>query len=246
MILDHFDTDLTVAVVGATGGIGNALLDQLAVDSQVREILAFSRDPDEAERGIVRYLPLDLTDTGSIENAARSAQEAGPLDLVIVATGILHSTTIQPEKSMSAVDAYSMRAVFDVNTVGPALVAASFLPLMRKDRKSAFVALSARVGSINDNRLGGWVSYRASKAALNMVLRTFAIEQARQNPACVVAGLHPGTVDSALSRPFTSRNAPKRLFRPEEAAENLLNVVNSLSPADSGGLFAWDGSRIEY
>ena len=246
MHLSDFGSDLTVAVIGATGGVGGALLDRLNMDPDVSHILAFSRHPQIPDSDSVSWLPLDLTDEQSIEEAARCARESSPLDLVIVASGLLHSTTIKPEKSMRSTDAESMRTVFDVNTIGPALIAAAFLPLMRRNRKSVFAALSARVGSIGDNRLGGWVSYRASKAALNMVLRTFAIEQARRNPECVVVGLHPGTVASALSRPFTSRNAPRQLFQPDEAAANLLSVVSSLSPADTGGVFAWDGTRIEY
>ena len=246
MTLNSFGTDLTVAVVGATGGIGGALIEHLAGAPRVKRVLAFSRNAYTPDNTRVTSFPLDLSDTYSIDIAARNAEEFGPLDIVIVATGLLHSTTVKPEKSMRSTDINAMRAVFDVNTFGPTFIATSFLPLMRKDSKSVFAALSARVGSIGDNRLGGWVSYRASKAALNMVLRTFAIEQARQNPKCVVAGLHPGTVESALSKPFTNQNRPKQLFQPEQAAGNLLNVINGLTPDDSGGVFAWDGSRIEY
>ena len=137
-----------------------------------------------------------------------------------------------------------MARSFSVNAIGPALVAQAFLPLMAKDNKTVFAALSARVGSISDNRLGGWYSYRASKAALNQYLRTAAIEQRRRWPQCVVVGLHPGTVDTPLSKPF-QKNVPKDgLFTPSQSAERLLDVIDRLQPADTGHLFAYDGNRI--
>ena len=237
---------MNVAVVGASGGIGSAFLRQLESDSSVSKILAYSRKPGTAGGGKVEHFPIDLTNQTSIERAVSVAVAHSPLDLVILASGLLHSASVAPEKTMGSVDFATMRSVFEVNAIGPALLAAGLLPLMRKDGKSVFAALSARVGSIADNRLGGWVSYRASKAALNMVLRTFSIEQARKNPRCVVVGLHPGTVDTALSEPFATRNAGKQLFHPDEAAANLLAVIDSLSADDSGGFFAWDGAAIEY
>ena len=147
---------------------------------------------------------------------------------------------------MRELDLQRLTQLFAVNAAGPALVAKHFLPLLRKNSKTLFASLSARVGSISDNRLGGWYSYRASKAALNMLLKTFAIEHARQWPDSVVAGLHPGTVDTALSQPYTSRTPKETLFSPETSARHLLKVMNQLSPEESGGVFAWDGSRIQY
>ena len=139
-----------------------------------------------------------------------------------------------------------MSEVFRINTIGPALLAKHFLPLLRRDKKSAFAAISARVGSIGDNRLGGWASYRASKAALNMLLRTFSIEQARVNKNSVVVGLHPGTTDTGLSRPFQGNVPEGKLFTPAFVAERLLGVLDGLTPDATGQVFAWDGKRIEY
>ena len=136
--------------------------------------------------------------------------------------------------------------LFKVNAIGPANVAKAFLPRMRRGSKTVFAALSARVGSIGDNRLGGWVSYRSSKAALNMILKTLSIEHARRFPEAVIAGLHPGTVDSSLSAPFQRRVPEGKLFSPAQSVGYLLTVIDRLAPEDSGGFFAWDGTAIDY
>ena len=146
---------------------------------------------------------------------------------------------------MRELDAGKLARVFAINAAGPALVAKHFLPNLRKGSKTAFAALSARVGSIGDNRLGGWYAYRASKAALNMLLKTLSIEQARQRPDSIIVGLHPGTVNTELSSPFTKRTPAAKLFTPEVSAGHLLNVLDGLTPEDSGGVFAWDGQRVE-
>ena len=185
---------------------------------------------------------LDLTQPASI--AAACANITEPVDLVLVATGMLHDATHGPERSLAALDAHWLAQSFAVNAIGPALVAQALLPKLRRDRKTAFAALSARVGSISDNRLGGWYGYRASKAALNQLVRTAAIEQARRNPQSVVVTLHPGTVDTRLSKPF-QRGVPE-LFDATTSARHLLGVLDALTPGDSGGLFAWDGSAIAF
>jgi NAD(P)-dependent dehydrogenase (short-subunit alcohol dehydrogenase family) len=185
---------------------------------------------------------LDLTDPASITAAA--ATLTVPLDLVIVATGLLHDAMHGPEKHPRDLDAAWLARSFAVNATGPALVAAALLPKLRTDRKTAFAALSARVGSISDNRLGGWHSYRASKAALNQLIRTLAHDHARRNRLGLCVTLHPGTVDTRLSAPF-QRGVPE-LFTPDTAARHLLGVLDRLTPADSGGLFAWDGQRIPF
>lgn len=165
---------------------------------------------------------------------------------VIGASGGIGKAVVQPEKTMQSLSGNTMSELFNVNTIGPALLAKHFLPVMRKSGKSVFAVLSARVGSISDNRLGGWVSYRASKAALNMVIKTLSIEQARRCPESIVVSLHPGTVDTALSKPFSSSVAATSLFTPEHSAACLLAVVDDLDTPDSGGFFAWDGEAIEY
>ena len=228
-MLASFAPDLRAVVVGAGGGIGAALVERLALRG---EVIALTR------------ADLELTDPASI--AAAAARIAGPLDLVVVATGMLHDTAGGPEKTLRDLDAARLAHAFAVNATGPALVAAAFLPKLRTDRKTAFVALSARVGSIGDNRLGGWYGYRASKAALNQLLRTAAIEHARRAPLSVVAALHPGTVDTRLSAPFQRGVAADRLFTPAFAAAALLDVIDRLTPAQSGGLFAWDGQPIPF
>lgn len=179
--------------------------------------------------------------------AAEECRGHGPIDLVIVATGMLHKGPgLMPEKRLKDIDATTMTEVLRVNTIGPALLAKHLLPGLRRDAKAVFAAISARVGSIGDNHLGGWASYRASKAALNMLIRTFAIEQSRTHPDAVVATLHPGTVDTNLSRPF-QRNVPEgKLFTTDFVAERLLSVLDGLTSTSTGGFFAWDGKRIEY
>jgi NAD(P)-dependent dehydrogenase (short-subunit alcohol dehydrogenase family) len=236
-----------VAVIGAAGGIGRAFVERLSEDERVGTLYALSRSPAVDERGRVRPERIDVVDEEAIRNAARDIGGEGRLDLVIVATGILHrGDGIQPEKRLRDIDADAMTEVLRINAIGPALVAKHFLPLMRRDAKSVFAAISARVGSIGDNRLGGWASYRASKAALNMLLRTFSIEHARTHPEGVCVALHPGTVDTGLSRPFQSRVPEGKLFTPGYSAERLLTVLDGLVPGDSGGVYAWDSSRIEY
>ena len=186
---------------------------------------------------------LDLEDEATIAAAAARVAEGPPPTLVFVATGVLHDGQ-EPERSYRTLGADHMLRDYRINTVGPALVAKHFLPLLPKDQRATFAALSARVGSIGDNRLGGWHSYRASKAALNMVLKNLSIEMARTHPLAVIAGLHPGTVATDLSAPFQKGVAPGKLFDADYSAERLLAVLDGLSPKDSGGVFAWDGARI--
>jgi NAD(P)-dependent dehydrogenase (short-subunit alcohol dehydrogenase family) len=189
---------------------------------------------------------LDITNEASIANCAVLACSESPLDIVVVATGILWSgDALRPEKSLRDLDAEKLSEVFAINAAGPALVAKHFLPRLRKESKTVFAALSARVGSIGDNRLGGWYSYRASKAALNMLLKTLAIEHARTMPQSMVVGLHPGTVDTGLSRPYSKGTSPEKLFSPETAAGHLVAVLDKVCQSNSGGVFAWDGKRIE-
>lgn len=244
IILDSFPAPANVAVIGASGGIGRAMLGLLAGDERVQNIYGFARSTPDLDLPRVTIGHIDIESEAAITEAAGTIAE--PLDLVIVASGILwQGDTLRPEKSMRDLDADSFARLFSVNSIGPALIAKHFLPKLRRKSKTVFAAISARVGSISDNRLGGWYAYRASKAALNMVLKSLAIEHARRFPDSVVAGLHPGTVDTRLSQPYTGRTPRERLFDADTSARHLLNVINSLTPDDSGGVFAWDGSRIE-
>jgi len=229
-----------------SGGIGAAVLSLLARNPRVRKIYATSRTPAGPSGGKIVPLALDLEDEASIVRLADRIRAAGtPPDLVFIASGILHrAPSVRPEKSWRAIDAGSMEEVFRINAVGPALIGKHLLPMMPKTGKSVFAAISARVGSIGDNRLGGWYSYRASKAALNMILRGFSTELARAAPDAVCIGLHPGTVDTGLSKPFQANVPDGRLMTAEQSAACLLDVVDSVTPAESGGVFAWDGSRV--
>jgi NAD(P)-dependent dehydrogenase (short-subunit alcohol dehydrogenase family) len=244
--LNSFTTDLNVAIVGASGGIGAEFVRQLSADARVARVYALSRTQIDSRDDKVVAIPADIGNEDSIA-AATWAVTQRPLDLVIVATGVLHrGEAVQPEKALKDIDADAMMEVLRTNAVGPALVAKHFLPQLRRNGKTVFAALSARVGSIGDNRLGGWVSYRASKSALNMILKTLSIEHARRFPESVVVGLHPGTVDTELSAPFQRRVPDGKLFSPARSVSYLLAVIDRLTPADTGGTFAWDGAPIEY
>ncbi|HMO42869.1 MAG TPA: SDR family NAD(P)-dependent oxidoreductase [Phenylobacterium sp.] len=233
-------------VLGAGGGLGGALVRRLAADGGQTEVVALSRRrPPDLPAG-VSWLYADLDDETSLAAAAQASARDGPPDLVLVATGRLHGHGLSPEKSWKALEAEALVAAFRANAVGPALAAKHFLPLLPRDRRAVFAALSGPVGSIGDNQLGGWYGYRAAKAALNQFIRTLGVELARQKPLAICAALHPGTVDTALSAPFQARTPAEKLFAPDLAAERLLAVVDSLTPAQSGGFFAWDGSTIPW
>ncbi|MDA0239084.1 MAG: SDR family NAD(P)-dependent oxidoreductase [Proteobacteria bacterium] len=244
--LNSFGEDLNVAVIGASGGIGRAMVASLARQASVKRVFALSRRDDEAVDPKVTSLPIDITIENSIEMAAHAiSAEVPSLDLVFVSTGLLHDgEQLKPEKSWRALNLDALETAFRVNAGGPALVGKHFLPLLHKERKAVFAALSARVGSIEDNQLGGWHSYRASKAALNMLIRTLAIELTHRNPSAICVGLHPGTVDTCLSAPFKRGVPADKLFSPAQATGHLLGVLDGLKPEDSGNQFAWDGSRV--
>ena len=232
--LTGFDRPARALVVGASGGIGRALAAHVA---------AAGLDIVTASRSDGCDLVLDVTDEASIATAVAGLARAPPLRLVIVATGLLHDDATQPEKTLRALDAATLARSFAVNAIGPALVAKHILPLLPRDGRCVFAVLSARVGSIADNSLGGWYGYRASKAALNQIVRTLAIEMRRTHPETIVAALHPGTVETRLSAPFRGDRA---IVTPDVAAANLLRVIDGLRPADSGGFFAWDGTPILF
>ena len=227
-------------VIGASGAIGAALVAELRQSGGFNEVLALSRQSEPA---------LDLTDEATVQRAVRwvaqrLAQEPLALKLVIDATGMLHSPTHQPEKSWTQIDPQQMAQAFAINAIGPALLMKHFLPLLPRQGRSVFASLSAKVGSIGDNRLGGWYSYRASKAALNQLVHTAAIELQRRAPGAICVTLHPGTVNSALSRPFAKTGLQVR--SPQEAAQCLLAVIAGLRVADSGKFFSFDGDELPW
>jgi NAD(P)-dependent dehydrogenase (short-subunit alcohol dehydrogenase family) len=226
-------------VIGASGGIGGALETALIEEGAFVTVHGFARSRTGPGH-------LDLTVEESIAAAAAHVGQGPPPTLIIVATGLLHDSSHGPEKALRDLDPDWLARLYAVNTIGPALVAKHFLPLMPKSGRAVFAALSARVGSISDNRLGGWHGYRASKAALNMLVRTLAIEERRRNDRAIVVALHPGTVDTALSRPFQSNVQPGRLFDPERAALQLLDVIEELKVSDSGKQIDFEGEEVPF
>ena len=233
----------TAAVFGSTGAIGAALCHTL-VEQGCDTVHAGSRDGAKPQGPAIRPFAFDLNDEESIEAAAGAMRDEPP-ELTIVATGVLTLPGgTGPERTYKRIDPDAMARMFGLNTIGPALIAKHMLPIMPRTRPFTFAALSARVGSIGDNGLGGWHSYRASKAALNMLIRNFALEIARTNQAGVVVCLHPGTVASALSAPFQSNLPEGQLTQPRDAAANLLDVLERLAPDDSGQVFDFEGKPV--
>ncbi len=215
-------------IIGASGGIGGALCDALQARGAVVG-LSLSRDG------------LDLLDEASIARVLGALE--GPFDLIVVATGALQIGAATPEKSLRALNAEAMLAQFALNAVGPALVIKHALRLMPRRVPSRLAVLSARVGSIGDNRLGGWYSYRAAKAALNQLVHSAAIEAARSHPQAMLVALHPGTVATGLT---AAHSGGHPTVSPETAAANLLAVLDGLTPADSGGFFDWRGEAVPW
>ena len=225
-----------VAVVfGAGGGIGRALVEAIQAAGIFKNVVSFSRSTQPA---------IDLLDEGSLERAAAFAADLGDLRLVIDATGFLHDDRQGPEKSLRQLDAANIARAFALNAIGPAMVMKHVLPRLPKSGKSVFATLSARVGSIGDNRLGGWYSYRASKAALNQLVRTAAVELGRRSPNAICVALHPGTVSTALSAPFAT--AGLEAHPPMAAARHLLAVVDQLTAEANGGFFDWRGQPVPW
>jgi NAD(P)-dependent dehydrogenase (short-subunit alcohol dehydrogenase family) len=223
-------------VIGARGGIGSALVAALRADGRFDQVLGYSREGDP---------PLDFTSERSVAEAARGLAATGlEPRLLLVAAGMLQDMNCRPEKSWLELEPASLARLFAVNAIGPALVMKHFLPLLPRRGRTVFAALSARVGSIGDNRLGGWYGYRASKAALNQLLHTAAIELRRTRPEAICVALHPGTVDTRLSVPFAKKGLEVQV--PAVAARRLLEVVDRLTPADSGGFFDNRGDPVPW
>ena len=233
-----------VVIVGANGGIGSALTNLISGQPGCTRLYALSRIPVRHFGNNVTSLACDTTNEAGIIAAAHAIEREGAVDTVIIATGKLHgdNPAVSPEKDWKQLDPLAMAHVFAVNTIGPALVMKHFAPLLPKEGRSVMAALSARVGSISDNRLGGWYSYRASKAALNQFIRTFSIELARKRKDAIVLGLHPGTVATGLSEPFQS-SAYER-FTPEQSAEFLLAVIDNANTSMTGKVYDWNGKPV--
>ena len=222
-------------VVGGSGGVGAALVAALRDCPAYDEVLALGRRGSPA---------LDLLDEASIAAAAAAVRARGVPTLVFDATGFLHGGGMEPEKSWRELDPAHLAHAFAINAIGPALLMKHFLPLLPRERRAVFATLSARVGSIGDNRLGGWYAYRASKAALNQLVRTAAVELRRGRPQAICVALHPGTVDTGLSAPFAKSGL--QVQAPAEAAARLLAVIERLGPGDSGEFFDHRGEPVPW
>ena len=243
-------------IVGASGGIGHAVVAELLAGNAHDVVVAACREPgaSDAMKTLANAHPqrlltlaLDVTDPVSLgEAAARLERRVDNLTMLMNCAGVLHDGALQPERRLSEVDAAALLEAFRVNALGALLVAQAFAPLFDREARTVLANLSARVGSIGDNRLGGWYAYRASKAAQNMFTRNLAIELSRRHRGLICVALHPGTVDTGLSRPFQARVPPERLFTPARAARQLLGVIDALGPDDNGGFFAWDGSPVPW
>ncbi len=228
-----FPEQFRACVIGASGAIGAAFVSALQHNPRCAEVVALHRNS---------VPPIDLTDEVSIQSAAEQIKAQGPFHLIIHAAGILHQQEFMPEKKLADLNMAQMQATFMVNTFGPAIVLRHFSKLLDKQR-GVFALLSAKVGSIEDNRLGGWYSYRASKAALNMMIKTAAIEIKRSQPNAIVFALHPGTVSSALSQPFRGAE----IGRPaEQAAQEMLEVIDRLQADDHGSFLSYKGERLPW
>ncbi len=242
------DPPWSAIVFGASGGIGAAAVSLLQQQPGIDRIFAGSRSESIAAENVIPFA-FDLTSEDNIAAAADyvARHEAAPPRLIFIATGILHDgESVQPEKSYRQQTADNYARMFAINAAGPALIGKYFLPMMPRTGKTIFAAVSAKVGSISDNRMGGWHAYRASKAALNMIVRNFSVEQSRTNAEAFAVTLHPGTVDTALSQPFQRGVPGGKLFTPEYSAQCLFNVLAGLNEGDSGKLFGWDGTEIPY
>ena len=233
MKLHSFPKDFRALVIGASGGIGQALVQCLQEFENCGTVLGISRSSHPA---------IDFDDEKSIELAAKALAGQGPFHLIINAIGILQSDQFSPEKKIEQLSYAQMECMFRINTMGPAIVVQQFMPLMASER-SVMAILSAKVGSITDNRLGGWYSYRASKAALNMMVKTAAIECKRKLPSAVIVALHPGTVDTALSAPFKGAQLGRKA---RDAALDMLHTLDQLQADQSGGLIAYDGEQLPF
>lgn len=249
--------NLVAVVQGASRGLGLAFAGVLASDARYRRVFATCREPAgatalralaEGSGGRVAILRLDVTDEASIRAAASEVASLAPrAHLVVNAAGLLHEgEAVAPEKKLGHVTPDALARVFAVNAFGPLLVAKHFEGLLVHEERSVLANVSARVGSIGDDRAGGWYAYRASKAAQNMFTKNLSIEMARKRGGPIVVALHPGTVDTDLSRPFQRNVPPEKLFDADRAARQLLGIVDSLEPEESGAFFAWDRQPVPW
>ena len=254
--MSRFDSESTALVIGASGGIGFAMTQKLLADSRFVRVIATGRDPHQSEelkalaqqRDDLELSALDVTDPDAFRRLSASLEDRGlKPGLVIYCAGLLHDgSRLQPEKRLEDIELDALQRIFAVNTFGPALMFKSLLPLFGRNNPCVMAVISARVGSIEDNRLGGWYAYRASKSALNQIMRTATVEARRRFKGCILTCLHPGTTDTALSRPFQANVPAGKLFTSEFVAERFMTIFEGLGVEDSGAFLAWDGKPIPW
>lgn len=240
-------------VIGASRGIGLAITSRLLESASLGAVCASYRDPSTAD-GLqelndprLHRLQVEVTDEASVKSFAEEIRRLGIRPkLVLHCAGVLHEPGMRPEKSLRQCDPVTLQRIFSVNSIGPLMSAKHLVPLMPRRQPSHFAALSAMVGSIGDNRLGGWYGYRASKSALNQFLKTLSIECKRTHPGMCVTAIHPGTTDTELSKPFQGNVRPGKLYSPGQSAGRIVEVVLAGTPEDSGRFVNWDGSRIPF
>lgn len=243
-------------IVGASQGIGLGFVRSHLQQNNITQIYATYRNPETAGELFnleqqygdrLTCLQVDITDESQIVAAIKQIQKSVPqLHLAIYCVGVLHGENLAPEKSLRQIDPEKLLYSFQINSIGAVLLAKHLMPLFKKNEDSIFACISAKVGSIGDNRLGGWYGYRASKAALNMFLKTTAIEYSRRCPKTIVVALHPGTTDTRLSQPFQKNVPPGKLFPVEKTVSLLSQVISDLQPKDSGEFFSWDGTKLPW
>ncbi|MDF2387287.1 SDR family NAD(P)-dependent oxidoreductase [Nostoc ellipsosporum NOK] len=248
--------DANALIVGASQGIGLGFVKRLLQDDRIAKVYATYRQLESGSELIAlasEYperlicLSMDITDELQISECIQQLRsQINKLHLVINCVGLLHDDTLQPEKSLRQINSENLLRYFQINSIGAVLLAKHLLPLFRHGERSVFATISAKLGSIGDNQLGGWYGYRASKAALNMLIRTTAIEYSRSCPKTLVITLHPGTTDTRLSRPFQANVPAEKLFSVERTVTQLLTVIEQLQEGDSGHFFSWDGSRLPW
>jgi NAD(P)-dependent dehydrogenase (short-subunit alcohol dehydrogenase family) len=243
-------------IIGASQGIGLGFVKKCLETSSISTVFATYRHPDTATELLTLSrqhsqelicLPMDITNEAQIQaTTAQIQQHTNSLHFAINCVGLLHDSTLQPEKSLRQINSENLMRYFQVNSIGAVLLAKHLLPLFQHNQRSIFATISAKVGSIGDNQLGGWYGYRASKAALNMLMKTVAIEYPRKGSKAIVVTLHPGTTDTRLSKPFQRNVPPEKLFPIEKTVSQLWTVLENLEQTDTGEFFSWDGTRLPW